>query len=39
MTQTSDALVRAIQKLFELNNFRVEGPLHVNGGEIDLLAS
>ncbi len=38
MSFTSDQLPRAIRKLFELNNFSVEGPVQIHGAEIDLVA-
>lgn len=40
MTQfTPDSLVAAVTQLFELNNYRVEGPIKVHGAEIDLVAT
>ena len=40
MTQfTPDSLVAAVTQLFELNNYRVEGPIQVHGAEVDLVAT
>ncbi len=36
---TPDSLVAAIRTLFELNNYAVEGPVHINGAEVDLVAT
>lgn len=34
----SKSLPLAITRLFELNNYTVQGPLHIHGAEIDLVA-
>ena len=40
MTQfTPDSLVSAVTRLFELNNYRVDGPMQIHGAEVDLVAT
>lgn len=36
---TSTSLPEAVSKLLRLNHYRVEGPVHVHGSEIDLVAT
>ena len=38
-TFNSITLVSAVQQLFELNNYQVEGPIKINGAEIDLVVT
>ena len=39
MTQfTADTLPTAVQQLFELNHYRVHGPVQIHGAEVDLVA-
>jgi len=35
---TSEGLVSAVRKLFELNHYDVTGPVQIHGAEIDLVA-
>jgi hypothetical protein len=35
---TPESLPAAVRSLFELNNYEVEGPKHIHGAEIDLIA-
>lgn len=35
---TSTSLPEAVEQIFRLNNFEVEGPRHIHGAEIDLIA-
>lgn len=36
---TPESLVAAIKQLFELNNYRVDGPVEIHGAEVDFVAT